>query len=122
MIYNPLIYSSDSFTRQTYTLTIQVVTNTTPLTKKEHIVVKKKRAKEASPVKASARMKAGITSRALLQRINRRLAPQKETVKVWRTDGTSQREVWLAGDYYHIDCRTSLLLDCNVDLEALGAN
>jgi hypothetical protein len=57
-----------------------------------------------------------VTMRALLQRINRRLAHNDEKVKALRGDRWRHE----LGDYYRIDLRVNGIIDKHVDLEALG--
>jgi hypothetical protein len=57
-----------------------------------------------------------VTMRALLQRINRRLAGKGELLK--KTRGAGAREE--VGDYYVIDVNRNVLMLKHVDPETLG--
>jgi hypothetical protein len=59
--------------------------------------------------------KVGITSRALIQRINRKLAPD-EVLKTARTERVRLE----FGDYYVIDVGINGIIEKDVDLESLG--
>jgi hypothetical protein len=73
----------------------------------------------ASPVGGFTMTKAGgkvpITSRALIQRINRKLAPDQETLKTAR--GALQNEV---GEHYVLDLFHNRVTTKDVNLETLG--
>jgi hypothetical protein len=60
--------------------------------------------------------KVPITLRALLQRINRRLAERGQVLKKAR--GEAERAH--AGDYYIVDTNRAILIETHVDPEALG--
>lgn len=62
------------------------------------------------------RSKVPVTSRALLQRINRRLRQEGEKVCAYR-GGPSWTQL---GDYYRIDVSRNFLCEGHVDLEKLG--
>ena len=59
--------------------------------------------------------KVAVTERALVQRINRKLAKDQEVVKKAR--GAATRDL---GDYYRLDAFRNAVMESNVDLEALG--
>ena len=61
-------------------------------------------------------MKAPVSTRALIQRINRKLATEQQQLKAtrgerWRTE---------LGDYYIIDANHNFVIAQHVDLEKLG--
>jgi hypothetical protein len=55
-----------------------------------------------------------VTTRALVQRINRRIAGDDEVLKAARGDKARQE----VGDYYIVDSRIGALVHRDVDLEA----
>jgi hypothetical protein len=57
-----------------------------------------------------------VTSRALLQRINRRLQRDGERVRAYR-GGRSWSQL---GDFYRFDTKRNFLCEGHVDLEGLG--
>jgi len=61
--------------------------------------------------------KVPITSRALLQRINRRLASEGERVKKLKSTSRMYMQ-W--GPYYRLDTDRNALLEDNVDIVRLG--
>jgi hypothetical protein len=60
--------------------------------------------------------KVGVTTRALIQRINRKLKPDLEALKVSR----GERMRFDLGEYYVIDYRLNAIQRHNVDPEALA--
>jgi hypothetical protein len=62
-------------------------------------------------------LKAPVSERALLQRINRKLKPDLEAVK--KTRGGWRRLSDL-GDYYWVDYRRNFMLNHHLDLETVG--
>jgi hypothetical protein len=60
--------------------------------------------------------KVPVTERALLQRINRKLAADNEVLK--RTRGEKMKREF--GDYYHLDLMRNCILGSSVDLEKWG--
>lgn len=60
--------------------------------------------------------KVPVSERALVQRVNRKLAPEREVVKKAR----GQRMQMEAGTFYRIDLQRNFLVESDVDLEALG--
>lgn len=63
-----------------------------------------------------ARSKVPVTMRALIARINRKLKPDLEALKISR----SERLRFDVGQYYIIDYRLNAIQHHNVDPEALG--
>lgn len=61
-------------------------------------------------------MKAQITTRALIQRINRALAKENEVLKTSRT----AKMIDSVGDYYTVKINGSCISRVRVDLEKLG--
>ncbi len=61
-------------------------------------------------------LKVGVSRRAVLQRVNRKLAPQLEALKVWRTSDLRYK----AGDLFHLDLDQNAILNINVDLESFA--
>lgn len=61
-----------------------------------------------------------VSKRAVLQRVNRRLAEREEAVKTHRSSGSSGGQAWEAGDFYQIDISRNSLIDSDVDLESLA--
>ncbi len=57
-----------------------------------------------------------VTGRALIQRINRRLARDSKQLKTSRTANTQE----MVGKYFVVDTFRNAVIDTNVDLEALG--
>jgi hypothetical protein len=68
------------------------------------------------PKKQTAITKVPITERALLRRINRRLAANHETLKSPRGEA-ARREL---GYYYRLDLANNTIKAANVDLGELG--
>jgi hypothetical protein len=64
--------------------------------------------------------KAPVTPRAIVQRVNRKLAAEFEAVRRWRVSGSSGPWTWEPGNYYRVDYKRNALLDGNVDLELLA--
>ncbi len=66
--------------------------------------------------------KAPVSERALLQRINRRLAADNEVVKKSRPVYDQGRPVYSSdlGEFFRINLLRNFLVEGNVDLEALG--
>ena len=62
-------------------------------------------------------MKKYITERALVQRINRSLAPQKQALKKQRD---SSRHIGETGKFYIFDFRSNKIRATEVDIETLG--
>jgi hypothetical protein len=62
-------------------------------------------------------MKAQISERALLARINRKLASEYQIVKKCRKDSKWHNRL---GDYYHVDFFSNGILGMDEDLEELG--
>ncbi len=62
-------------------------------------------------------MKVKISKRALIQRINRKLEEQGETLKTLRKDSPSAYEM---GRYYIVDISSGGILYKDVDLETLA--
>lgn len=60
--------------------------------------------------------KVGVSTRAIIQRINRKLRPDLEALKVSRTE----RMRLDVGQYYIIDYHINAIQHHNVDPEALG--
>jgi hypothetical protein len=58
----------------------------------------------------------GVTMRAVIQRINRKLAADKEVLKVARSERMRQA----VGDYYVVDFRINGVLHHDVDPEAMA--
>lgn len=75
---------------------------TKPLTKLSHT--------SAKPQKVA------VSRRAVLQRVNRKLAPQLKALKAWRTSGLRYK----AGDLFHLDLNRNAILNINVDLESFA--
>jgi hypothetical protein len=69
---------------------------------------------------AKKRAKAPVTERALIQRCNRRLADQEQTLCKWRSAGNEQGQDWQAGDLYLVSLRANTIENFNVDLAALA--
>lgn len=57
-----------------------------------------------------------VTVRAVLQRINRKLAPESQVVR--KTRGS--RAIQDLGEYYLLDWNRNVVLDSRVDVERLG--
>jgi hypothetical protein len=57
-----------------------------------------------------------VTMRALIQRINRKLAKENEALKATRGESARQQ----IGDYHIIDVSRNFLVQFHVDPEALG--
>ena len=57
-----------------------------------------------------------VTTRALIQRINRKLKPGQEQLRISRSE-RAERDV---GRYYVVDYRQNLVIRDNVDIEKLG--
>jgi hypothetical protein len=69
-----------------------------------------------------AQQKVGVSERALLQRINRKLKPENETVKaarMYNANGVSYENSNL-GRFYSIDLERNHIIDHHIDLEAYG--
>ena len=60
-------------------------------------------------------MKVLVNARALLQRINRKLAEDQECVK--KTRGVAIRDL---GEYYRLDLFKNRVMETDVDIEALA--
>lgn len=54
-----------------------------------------------------------VTRRAVMQRVNRKLAQKDEALRAWRTSSNE----YSAGDLYHLDFNANAVLDVNVELE-----
>jgi hypothetical protein len=67
---------------------------------------------------AKASSKAPITTRALVQRINRKLAPKFEQVRKIREPRAPYTEAW--GEFFNVDFNRNVVLETSVDLEDLG--
>lgn len=65
-------------------------------------------------IMAKAGVKVAVSERALIQRINRKLAPDLEQLKKNRSPGNE------LGDYYVLDLNRNFVTAQNVDPEALG--
>jgi hypothetical protein len=63
-----------------------------------------------------AKTKVPVTMRALMQRINRKLKPDDEVLKVARSERVEQE----LGKYYTLDHRRNVLIHKDVDPEELG--
>ncbi|MEX2175885.1 MAG: hypothetical protein WD872_16100 [Pirellulaceae bacterium] len=74
----------------------------------------------AKKSKAAARSRVPVSRRAVLQRVNRKLAPQSEMLKAWRRSGAENYATYEPGDLYHLDFSRNLMLHVNVDLEAMA--
>jgi hypothetical protein len=57
-----------------------------------------------------------VSARAVIQRINRKLRPDREKLRVTRSDLWRQD----VGDYYVIDCAKNWITQKHVDPEELG--
>ena len=63
------------------------------------------------------KLKFPVALRALIARINRKLAHQDEMVRVCRPNSHG----WdTTGDFYRVDLRTNSIIDTYVDIEKLG--
>jgi hypothetical protein len=60
--------------------------------------------------------KVGVTTRAVIQRINRKLADQDEALKTARSERMRQQ----VGDYYVLDLRINGILHHDVDPAAMA--
>lgn len=63
------------------------------------------------------RRRVPVSRRALVQRINRKLRPQGETLKATRPGTRAEQDM---GGFYVIDDSTRSLAVSNIDLEAFG--
>ena len=63
-----------------------------------------------------AKTRVPVTARALIQRINRKLAEEGEVLKAARGAKVEQQ----LGTYYTLDMRTNAVVAKDVDLERLG--
>ena len=61
--------------------------------------------------------KVTVTARALLQRINRKLAPDLEKVMACKQSSRSYNDL---GDYYALDQNRNAIIAQHIDLEAWG--
>jgi len=61
--------------------------------------------------------KVPVTMRALTQRINRTLRKGNDILKATRGDGRARQEL---GDFYVVDGRRNVVIEKDVDPEALG--
>ncbi|MCY2991305.1 MAG: hypothetical protein NTY19_26040 [Planctomycetota bacterium] len=64
----------------------------------------------------SKAQRAAVSKRAIIQRINRKLAPMDRKLKALR----SQRWQSDLGDYYVVDLPRNFVVDSHIDLEAYG--
>jgi hypothetical protein len=62
-------------------------------------------------------MKVPVTSRALMQRLNRAMLHQDLVVKKTRGDGRARQEL---GEFYLVSSRINGVADKNIDLEYYG--
>jgi hypothetical protein len=71
--------------------------------------------------KAKVRKKIPVSERALLARVNRKLAHDYKTLRKWRSAGNSGPWHWETGDYYLLDQGNNLLREFQVDLESFAS-
>jgi hypothetical protein len=70
--------------------------------------------------KSKAKVKVPVSERAVLQRVNRKLAPQYEALRKWRSAGYQSGENWEPGDIYHVDYSRNAMLEVKIDLESFA--